>query len=74
MGMERLYEFVKSMENIQELALVHGAVPERAAQLKRRLGAVFPEDQILVTQLGAALGVNGGPGVLAMGSSIGHMV
>lgn len=65
-GIDRLYGFVKSKVNIQELALVHGAVPEQADQLKRRLGAVFPEDQILVTQLGAALGVHGGPGVLVL--------
>lgn len=65
-GIDRLCEFVKSKENIQELALVHGAVPEQAAQLKKRLGALFPEDQILVMQLGAALAVHGGPGVLVL--------
>lgn len=65
-GMDRLYEFAKSKKNIQELAIVHGAVPEQADQLRRRLCTVFPEDQILVTQLGAALGVHGGPGVLVL--------
>ena len=30
----------------------------------QKLGDYFPEDKILITQLGAALGVHGGPGVL----------
>jgi fatty acid-binding protein DegV len=57
---------VKSKENIQELAIVHSAVPEQANELKRRLGNLFPEDKILVLELGSALGAHGGPGVLLL--------
>lgn len=63
-GMDKLYQFVKNRENIQELAIVHSVVPEQANELKRRLGNLFPEDKILILQLGAALGAHGGPGVL----------
>jgi fatty acid-binding protein DegV len=41
-------------------------VPEQAAELRKRLGAFFPEDKILTAQLGAGLGVHGGPGVLVL--------
>lgn len=63
-GMDKLYEFVENTANIQELAIVHSAVPEQANELKRRLSNLLPEDKILILQLGAALGAHGGPGVL----------
>ncbi len=64
--MDRLYEFAESNPNIQDLAIAYSTVPEQASQLKARLGSIFPEEKIQVVQLGAALGVHGGPGVLAL--------
>ena len=64
--MDRLYEFVENCLNIQDLAIAHSAVPEQASQLKARLSSIFPEAKLHVTQLGAALGVHGGPGVLLL--------
>lgn len=63
-GMERICQYVAANRNLKELFIVHSAVPEWAGQLKKKLGDFFPEDKILITQLGAALGVHGGPGVL----------
>lgn len=63
-GMDRIYDFVEGREGITELAIAHSNVPERADDLKKRLGHLFPEDDIIMTELGAALGVHGGPGVL----------
>lgn len=63
-GMERLYDYVSRKVNVQEIAIVHSAHPEWAGQLKQRLGNLFDEKKILVSQLGAALGVHGGKGVL----------
>ena len=65
-GVHRLYEFVKSNHNIQDLAIAHSTVPDQASQLKAWLGSLFPEEKIHITQLGVALGVHGGPGVLAL--------
>jgi fatty acid-binding protein DegV len=62
--MERICQYVAVNRNLTELFIVHSAVPEWAGQLKKKLGDYFPEDKILITQLGAALGVRGGPGVL----------
>jgi len=63
-AMDRLYEFVASQPGIRELALVHSAAPELAEELRQRLGTVFPAKETLVLELGAGLGVHGGPGVL----------
>jgi len=63
-GMERICQYVGASHNLIELFIVHSAVPEWAIHLKAKLGSFFPEDKILTTQLGAALGVHGGPGVL----------
>jgi DegV family protein with EDD domain len=63
-GMQRIYDFAASKKNIREMAIVHSAVPEWANQLKKKLGNVFPEEKIWIGQLGAALGVHGGKGVL----------
>lgn len=65
-GMNRLVQFVADKTDIQELFIVHSEVPEQAAELRKRLGAFFPEDKIITTQLGAGLGVHGGPGVLVL--------
>jgi DegV family protein with EDD domain len=68
-GMNRLVQFVAGKagrNNIQELFIVHSQVPEQAAELRQRLGDFFPEDKILTAQLGASLGVHGGPGVLVL--------
>ncbi len=65
-GMDRLYEFVESNPTIQDLAIAYSTEPEQANQLKARLGSIFPEEKIYVTQLSAALGAHGGPGALLL--------
>ncbi len=63
-GMDRLYKFVESNPNIQDLAIAYSTIPEQASHLKARLGSIFPDNNIYVTQLSAGLGVHVGPGVL----------
>jgi DegV family protein with EDD domain len=63
-GMDQLYDFARSRENIRELVIVHSAVPEQAETLRTRLDSVFPAKKITVLKMGAALGANGGPGVI----------
>ena len=57
---------LESNPTIQDLAIAYSTEPEQASQLKTRLDPIFPDGKIHVTQLGAALGVHGGPGVLAI--------
>ena len=63
-GINKIFNFVRSQGKIIDLAIAHSMVAERAAELKSRLGEFFPVNDILVTELGPALGVHGGPGVL----------
>ena len=67
-GIARLYEFASSKPSIQAMAIAYSTVPSHANQLKQQLLAVFPGVDIHIAQLGAALGVHGGPGVLLVAS------
>jgi len=63
-GVEKLIDFVKNKQGILSLAIAHSCVPDEAAKLKKRLGEYFSEKDIIITELGPALGAHGGPGVL----------
>ena len=66
-GMDRLYKFVQEKRNIAEMIIVHSIIPSQAETLKKRLGGFYPEDKINIMEMGAGLGVHGGPGVLLVG-------
>jgi DegV family protein with EDD domain len=63
-GIDRIYNFVKSNIPISELIIVHSEVTDQANQLKEHLIEFILEEKISINQLGAGLGVHGGPGVL----------
>jgi DegV family protein with EDD domain len=63
-GMESIHNFVRSNIPVSELTIVHSAVEDRADRLKQRLKEYVPEERISIAELGAGLGVHGGPGVL----------
>ena len=63
-GVDRIYDFVKNNSPVSELTIVHSQVEEQAGKLKRRLGDFISEEKISIAELGAGLGVHGGPGVL----------
>ncbi len=63
-GIEQLFEFVKSHPNLQEVAIAHSTVPEEATALKKRITSIIGEERILMSRIGAGLGVHGGPGAL----------
>jgi len=65
-GIDRLYEFVASSPTVQDLAIAHSDVLDQANQLKTKLGSIFPEEKIFMTQISAALGVHSGPGALVV--------
>jgi len=66
-GTDRIYDFVKTNIPLKELTIVHSRVVDQANQLKHRLGEFIEEEKIAITELGASLGVHGGPGVLLVG-------
>lgn len=63
-GINRLLKFIESRLPVSEMMIVHSEIPEQAALLKNSASKYLDPDRIIVSQLGAALGVHGGPGVL----------
>jgi DegV family protein with EDD domain len=63
-GMDRIYDFVKNNLPIKEMTVVHSQIIDQANQLKCRLSEFIQEEKIVIAELGAGLGVHGGPGVL----------
>ncbi len=63
-GIDILFDYVKNTPEIQDLAVVYNTTLEEGQALVRRLGAIFDEAQIKLAQLGPALGVHTGPGIL----------
>jgi DegV family protein with EDD domain len=65
-GMDILLEFVKKAKDIQDLGVVYSTTPLDAEELIGRTNSVFPKERTILARLGPALGVHGGPGVLAV--------
>jgi DegV family protein with EDD domain len=63
-GIDRIYSFVKNNFPVTEVNLVHSDALDQVYHLKKRLSEFIPDNIITISQLGAALGVHGGPGVL----------
>jgi DegV family protein with EDD domain len=63
-GIEKIYDFVKNNTPISKLVIVHSQVPDQVNLLKKRLDEFIKEETISIAELGAGLGVHGGPGVL----------
>jgi DegV family protein with EDD domain len=63
-GIDKLVEFVKGIEDIQDLAVVYSTTPDEAQALAERIGPVFDREKIVMARLGPVLGVHMGPGLL----------
>jgi DegV family protein with EDD domain len=63
-GLDRLFEFVQSSKDIQELAVVHSTTPDEAEALAERIGKVYDKKKIRMSRIGPVLGVHMGPGTL----------
>jgi DegV family protein with EDD domain len=63
-GMDKIYGYVKNNIPISELIIVHSKIADQANQMKKRLLEFIEEEKISIAELGAGLGVHGGPGVL----------
>jgi DegV family protein with EDD domain len=65
-GTDLLLDFVQNAGEIEDLAVLYSTTPADAQDLVERLSPLFPKESIIVSRLGSALGVHGGPGVLAV--------
>lgn len=66
-AMERLFQIATSYPNVQEVAIGYSTNPQDAHDFQRRLQAVLPHVNILVTRVGPVIGAHAGPGVLGLG-------
>jgi len=65
-GIDRLFDFVQSASNIQDLAVVYNTTPDEAQALVERLGSIFTKEKIRLATVGPMLGVHMGPGALVV--------
>jgi DegV family protein with EDD domain len=65
-GIERLADFVKNALGIHELAVMHSTTPDVAQSLKERFSSLVDANRLHLARMGPALGVHGGPGLLAV--------
>jgi DegV family protein with EDD domain len=63
-GIDRLFEFVQSSKDIQDLAVVYNTTPDETRALAERIGSVFDREKIRIARVGPGLGVHGGPGAM----------
>jgi len=63
-GIDKLFDFVKNAEKIQDLAIVYSTTPDEAQNLAERIGSVFDREKIIIARVGPVLGVHMGPGAL----------
>ena len=65
-GVDRLFDFVQSATNIQDLAIIYNTTPDEAQTLAERIAPIFAKEKIMITRLGPLLGVHAGPGAVAI--------
>jgi len=65
-GIEKLFDFVKAADGIEDMAVIHSTTLDEAKALADRISAITPGKQVRIARLGPVLGVHGGPGVLAI--------
>ncbi|MFC2062976.1 DegV family protein [Chloroflexota bacterium] len=65
-GIGALCDYVNTVIDIQDLAVVHSTTPDEAQVLADRIGTMFDKDRIRLARLGPTLGVHAGPGALVV--------
>lgn len=65
-GLDRLFNFVKSVSNIQDLAIAYNTTPDEAQALRDRISTIFTKQQIKLARIGPMLGAHMGPGALVV--------
>lgn len=65
-GLDYLYNFVKSLRNIDELAVEYATTPEDAKELMERLNDFFPKERIVLSTVSPVIGTYTGPHVICV--------
>lgn len=65
-GLDYLYNFVKGLKNIDELAVEYATTPEDARELIERLKEIFPKERIILSTVSPVIGTYTGPHVVCV--------
>ena len=65
-GIDRLLDFAKNATEIEDLAVLYSTTLDEAQALVERTSSIFSKERTILARLGPALGVHGGPGILAI--------
>jgi DegV family protein with EDD domain len=65
-GIERLFDFVKGVTNIEDLAILYSTTLDEAQALSQRVVSIFTGRDVRLARFGTTLGVHLGPGALAI--------
>jgi DegV family protein with EDD domain len=66
-ALNRLVELVRDLAPVRQLAVIYSTELDQAEALQRRLAALLPEDQIVVSRFGPVVGTYVGPKALGVG-------
>jgi len=65
-ALRRLLEIVEAWAPLQEVAVIHTATAELAAEVRQRIGAFHPVETIPMVEAGPVLGTHAGPGAVGI--------
>ena len=65
-GMARVAELARQLAPVRQLAVIYSTDLEMAHRLRQDLAGLLPEDQVVVTRFGAALGTYIGPNAVGV--------
>jgi DegV family protein with EDD domain len=63
-GLQRITDYIAARKTIAEMMITHSDFHEMAEDLKKRAAPYLANEKIIISRLGAALGIHAGPGAL----------
>ncbi|MGI2336249.1 MAG: DegV family protein [Dehalogenimonas sp.] len=64
LGIKRLADFIGQQKGLVDVAISHSQIPDKVNDFQVRIAKIWNKNKVMVFELGPALGVHGGPGVL----------
>lgn len=71
-AIDGLFTFVEDFPHVAEIAVVYGTTPEDVEKVLEKVSVVFPREQVLVGEYGAAIAAHLGPGAMGVVVYEGH--
>ena len=65
-GIDKLFDNLSTFSGVEEAGVIYSTDAKEARSVRDRLATLIGEDKVYISRLGAALGVHGGPGTLAL--------